>query len=541
MKGIKLTREFAAATAFLIVVPLVSHLAFSWMGFTPTDEGFTLAHSRRILDGQLPHRDFIIIRPFLSPLIHVPFVLWGGNYTFWLSRCFVWFQLASISWIWTSLGKRAIKFSLSTTITILIALICFAASTHTKHITAWHTIDGLFISAIGFWLVFRNGQGSKFAGYFLIAAAALCKQSFVFIAPVSLIVLGDWRSIKNWVAAILPGAFYGIYLLAAHAVTDGLVQLTAHTELLTAGVVPYVRLRVLFSLVLGFVSCWATRPEARLPDKTKRWAAFALMYSAPLLGVVVSLWFGILIHTAFLLFGFFAGTSLCLLTERATPRQTKQFVLLLLLMAWSVSLSTGYNSPALMAGPILAGLALYSLSILKPGRRLQWLLVGIAAALVVLGFTVARFRYVYRDRAAPELTNSVGEVLAGGGHIYTNANTYAFMLDLDQAVDRAKKENKAYAILPDVAAYWVKAPQQNPLPAIWPHAQELSKRALMNRFIDAMESQRGKTVFIVQKVEAATLARGFVNLENSDYYEVVRYARTRFVKIQETAYFELYE
>src|SRR5207253_2681056 len=153
---------------FVIVVAVTCHLAFSWMGFTPTDEGFTLAHSRRILDGQLPHRDFIIIRPFLSPLIHVPFVFWGGEYTFWLSRCFVWFQFASISWIWTSLAKRAIKFSLSTTATILIALICFAATTHTKHITAWHTIDGLFISALGFWLVFRNRQVSKFAGYLLI-------------------------------------------------------------------------------------------------------------------------------------------------------------------------------------------------------------------------------------------------------------------------------------------------------------------------------------------------------------------------------------
>ena len=40
--------------SFLILVPLLSHLLFSWMGFTPTDEGFTLANSRRILDGQAP-------------------------------------------------------------------------------------------------------------------------------------------------------------------------------------------------------------------------------------------------------------------------------------------------------------------------------------------------------------------------------------------------------------------------------------------------------------------------------------------------------
>ncbi len=265
------------------------------------------------------------------------------------------------------------------------------------------------------------------------------------------------------------------------------------------------------------------------------------MYGAPLLGIAVSLWFGILMHTAFILFGFSAGVSLCLLTDRATSRQLKQFVLLLLLMAWSVSLSNGYNSPALMAGPTAAMLVLYSLSILKPTRRFQLVLVGVTASLVVLGFTVARLKYVYRDRAAPELTNALGEVLPGAAHIYTNSNTYAFMSDLNQAVDLAKKEKKAYAILPDVAAYWVKAEQENPLPAVWPQAQELSKPALMNRFIQAMEIRRGSTVFIVQKVEATELARGSVSLESSDYYEVVRYARTHFVKVQETAYFELYE
>ena len=82
-------KELLALASFLVLVSLLSHLSFSWMGFTPTDEGFTLAHSRRILDGQVPHRDFIIIRPFISPLLHVPEVFFGGDYTLWLSRLFV--------------------------------------------------------------------------------------------------------------------------------------------------------------------------------------------------------------------------------------------------------------------------------------------------------------------------------------------------------------------------------------------------------------------------------------------------------------------
>src|SRR3954470_20794631 len=90
-------RNVVISIAFLLIVPTVAHLLFSWRGFAPVDDGFTLAYSRRILEGQVPHRDFIIIRPFVSPLIHTPFVLLGGDYTYWASRFFVWFQFACIS------------------------------------------------------------------------------------------------------------------------------------------------------------------------------------------------------------------------------------------------------------------------------------------------------------------------------------------------------------------------------------------------------------------------------------------------------------
>ena len=78
---------------FLLAVPLAAHLLFSWIGFNPTDDGFTLAYSRRLLEGQVPHRDFILLRPALSPLLHVPVVALGEAYTFWLSRLVVLFQL----------------------------------------------------------------------------------------------------------------------------------------------------------------------------------------------------------------------------------------------------------------------------------------------------------------------------------------------------------------------------------------------------------------------------------------------------------------
>jgi hypothetical protein len=55
-----------------------------------------------------------------------------------------------------------------------------------------------------------------------------------------------------------------------------------------------------------------------------------------------------------------------------------------------------------------------------------------------------------------------------------------------------------------------------------------------------MELRRADSVFIVQKYRADMLAKGFVTLPNSDYYEVVHYVRSHFQKIGETRFFDLY-
>jgi hypothetical protein len=260
------------------------------------------------------------------------------------------------------------------------------------------------------------------------------------------------------------------------------------------------------------------------------------------LGTAVSLWLNLLMDTSFLLFGFLLGGTIYFLTEKSAPPQEKQVSLLVLLTAWSASLSGGYNSPALMSGPILAALVAHVFSKYRQsGERLLQYSLGLASALILACFGIAKTSYIYRDKAAGELTYHLEGVLRGAKHIYTNQNTYAFMNDLNRAVALVAEENKEYAILPNVAAYWVQASQENPLPVIWPHENyELKQPASMKRFIEALEAKRSNTIFIVQKVSAANLAKGFLPLEDSDYHEVLLYIHTHFTKIQETDYFELY-
>src|ERR1017187_3112500 len=96
-------KSVLVCVAFFMLVPTTAHWQFSWMGFTPTDEGYVLMYSRRLLAGQVPHRDFISEKPVLSPILHVPEVALGGDYTFLSSRFVVWFEFAVMGWAWAEL------------------------------------------------------------------------------------------------------------------------------------------------------------------------------------------------------------------------------------------------------------------------------------------------------------------------------------------------------------------------------------------------------------------------------------------------------
>ena len=70
--------------------------------------------------------------------------------------------------------------------------------------------------------------------------------------------------------------------------------------------------------------------------------------------------------------------------------------------------------------------------------------------------------------------------------------------------------------------------------------RRLAYRALVERVTDAIARRRGALTVIVQKVDANVLAGGFTPLPDSDHYAVVRHVRRTMVKVDETAFFELY-
>jgi hypothetical protein len=413
-----------------------------------------------------------------------------------------------MAWSWVVITQHYTQLHFNPSERLCLGLLAFIGSAHNFPPMAWHTIDALWLTSLGLALFIQPHTKLTWWGSFLLGAAVLCRQNFLLVAPCVFILTGRWRDWANWLAALLPSLLYVAYLVSVGGLMDAVVQLTAQTDLLWTGVWMYLISWLGLPLWLG-----ATSP-------------FNFYY------------------LAFFIFGW----ALLKTLHEARRQQWSEvsFGLLALLCAWSASVSLGYNTPALAVGP----LGLFILARFKR-QATQWTLsffstpltfrivLGWLTVLSCLGFVVWRSQSVYKEQPAPQLTYALTTILPGGRLIYTNANTHAFMVDLQTAIRRAR--GQPYAIIPDVAGYWVKAPQVNPLPLDWAQGVELNQPALAARVTAALERQRGSLVIIVQRVAAGALAERFAPLPTDDFYTVVNYVRGHFTLIERTTFFDVYQ
>lgn len=538
---------------YIIGISVLSHYLFSWMGFNPTDDGFTLAYSRRILDGQVPHRDFIIIRPALSPIIHIPIILLEGEKVIWFSRLFVWVEIACISWFWILILDKISNIRLITSEKICFALLIFAFNIHDFPIMAWHTIDGILFITLGIFLVLQN---NKLIGYFLIALSYLCKQNFLFVGPCLLIILGDWKDRKYLYSIIMPGFLYVLVMLVYNAFPDVLIQLTSQKSFLSVGFVTYFKNWLLyFGLIIGYCIFHFFLQDFSVGESTQKSingvrkffiSCFVLVIFFALcmiLGSIIKI--SAMYYLSFLLFGIVIGYTSCYVIKSLKFRKQDyelNIALVILLIGWSVSLSLGYNTPALVSGIFIVFLIIKPYKILKEHNCFYLPELILLTLFVFSTFSFSRSEKIYRDQSSSNLTYRIDNVFPCGTNIYTNINTYNYLLDLHTVISKVKKDGLLYAIIPDNSGYWICSSQSNPLPIDWAQGTELNEPRLLNETINSLSYQKGNLIIIVQKFQASTLADGLIPLPiNNHHYEVVEYVRTNFTKIDETFYFELYK
>ncbi|MEN8252849.1 MAG: hypothetical protein ABFQ62_00510 [Patescibacteria group bacterium] len=528
---------------FVLVTSISGHLFFSHLGFNPTDDGYPLAASRRILDGEIPHRDFVSVRPALSHYIHAPIISFNKKHLLLLSRYFVLieFSLISLSWLFIANKLLKINFFKNTKNLMLffsIGLLSFIYNLHNFPIMVWQSIDAMFFSSVGIALLTHADKRTslKIMAYMLIGCSPLLKQNFVLIPIFTFILFFKKKNFLDSLAMAIPGLLYLFFLAINNAIEPMIAQLfyKNNYNFFTYLRVPNSFLMVLLGIIAGF----------SLKSKSMFLKSFASLLSLGFL-IYISMSLrnasGFLTKYSFYLFYYLLALSIASLLWIKKSRSLFLFQVLSLLSAFTISISLGYNSPALASGILIMTILLSAYKEIEK-KNIALVLSGslflIMFLLSLQNFIFMRTYGVYRDKPAKFLKYDLGGVLGGGAGIKTNKLTYQYLKDLKEIIS---KTNKPYVLLPDNSIHWVTSKQRNPLSVDWPQPIELANQKIRKKALSDLDKHFSSGgVAIIQKINASTLFIGKIKL-NKDEYALVKHTVDSYEKFDETEFFATYK
>jgi hypothetical protein len=503
-------------SVFILILAWVCHYLFSAYGFNPTDEGFVLSSSSRLLNGQIPHVDFSSVRPLGYAYLHIPELLFSPSQFFLTSRFVFWMETALIACLWIQFVESRLKLSFTALQRYALMLITFIFNVHYFPNAVLHTIDGLLMALIGFRILSAQHRYS-FTGFIFIGFAALCKQNYILLLPAALLLTGKQSLLRNLFAGLLPIGIYVAYVVLHNGWNDLITQLSGHRELIKVGILHY-----LFNYF--FISGLLLALLVRKFDFPKPFFLTAMLLGLSAL-MLTNRYHG---SAGFFVFGALAAE----LFKRHQSRAEKVATLLTLLLAWSVSISVGYNTPALFNGSILTFLILKYYDGKLP--NIKWITASLTLVICIV-FYISRTTNIYRDAAAKELAYPLDGIVQGASGIYTNKHTYAVLKELDSL----KTALPELTVVPDFTACAIPDAPYSKIRTEWPNKTEIPNDRILAKVTEGIEND-SSAVFLIPLYQTALLKDGFTPLENNGMdYPIVRFIRTNFPKVRYTSYFEI--
>jgi hypothetical protein len=451
------------------------------LGYSPTDDGYLLSQSHRILLGQVPHRDFISPRPDVSAYLHLidlalPLPRMISVRVVGLTEILLYslFLSAFITdrppWRW--------HFPLAA-----LATIAFLVNLNVFPLMSWYTSDGILLIAMGLVLVRTASRGDKklsmFLAFFLLGAAATVKQSFA-LAP----ILGGlwlWKEpMESWdardwffagVSAVSPTVLYVAYIAVEGGWGRMVTQLTSPPlhqwgqQLVSryGGGAPLL----LLAVALAAQACllWQMfRRERNQGRSENRSLVVVGSYTAIVTAVVFFGPLGIALRT----WGLTAMWSLIvfLIVKFLCTRTIDITGVILLLLGWMVSLSFGFPVPDLLGGAIWLFLVTQAWAHVRVRSRLaigRWAILLLVMFATI--FVIERRDSPYFDVPAPRLSASLTSVSTQFGGIRTGPVTASYLREYASCTQRYNEPNTA--VFPDNPAMYSLLGLHNPFPTDW--------------------------------------------------------------------------
>lgn len=419
-------------------------IVYGRYGFSDTDDGFMTGIAWRVSKGETIYKDFIHVRTPLSPSIHAAVMhLVPINYYIITERALFYIIILSYSYLATVVLRKVFQSDNSLLEHGWIYTSAFFVfSVHNFPPLAWYTIDGVFFSVVGTYFLFvirKISWATSIIAATLLIASALTKQSFYLMPLVGCaylcVVRRKMRDVGAYMAtcAVLLFVFV-LELKHIGILTSFLNQTRDQTHIKDAihsSVIVYTSEggKYLGYCLLFWFCARVVVPmlPARLRFMSvleKRLIVFlGIFFSLNMLYVARNVFHSEVAWVPQMDIGY--SQAMFLIAAYFTVEEIRQNLyrgasfFVLMMIAWSASISWGYQTPLLFSAPLVFG-------VVRMARRYGDLNVPSSkVALLVLSFGIVVFAacnlYPYRDldgrlhdhRDLGKLTPRLSGIIAG--------------------------------------------------------------------------------------------------------------------------------
>ncbi len=519
-----------------IAIVIFYCIVLSQFGMETWDTGYISSFSWRIVNGQNIYEDFLYKFPPVTIYLHAFFMkILPDTGQFFYFRIIAYLSHALQVYLFVS-GIYLI-YDIKKINKWALMIVCFMISWMNFSPYPWPTTDGIFFASIAFWITAKS-KSNNFTLLFLVALcsllSALSKQSFYLVPFLFLLwfylKFGLKSALLYFSVLFLLFVLFVLIILSITSWANFSKQLNGELRLLdlyNVGFHNYVFLPIrhlLGVLFLGFSSLFFY-----LKKTNKK-----MIYLAPhlvkisLLLIVTSILFFLLNKSwtaSFLAFdAAFIGVLYSFFVIKKTYLQLYPAVLLLVL-AWSVSISLGYPAPLLFGTGIILSLVALLENEIKLKQK-YYFLIGLAMCL----FAFASNKYPYRENSVFELKYSLENISPKLKFIKTNKGTFEKHEELKQLIT---KYGGNFIVSPNMPMSNYLFNEQSQLPTDWLIETEVNRQ--MAKIINLCADK--KNFIFIEKSFANGEDYGNETITTSS---MAWFVYKKFNKIEETKYFIIY-
>ena len=516
---------------------------YGFYGYNNADDGYVLAFSWRVFNGEIPYKDFILVKPPLSPLLHsLTLFLLPDTYQIISERFFFYLSMALSSLFGSLALGQVFNFEELDIDPYLLATIGFVFSVNHFPPMPWQTVDGIFFASLGIYILVKYSNSYSIGiGIISLFLSALCKQSF-YLMPIAgivyvMVVNRNYHKVISALLALFAclavfiGTLYKYNI--AHAFVLNTTGSTKLKDLLAAGLHRYMDFPLFYFLIALVLYIILLRFPKNNFVKCNTSVIPYFFISLLLLKHVPKFLTHYYGHAKLDFFEdevasvLFIAAILLLVVEVTAEKKWVSYALLMLL-SWSTGISWGYQTPVLFSVPLLFGLFFLA--------RHYFRLINInrfAVYTLVLGtityFIAYQKPYFNPDRR--ELTYDLSEVYPKLKYIKVNKEMFEKYVELKKLITEYGVNFKT---LPEMPLANYLSDTRSPIGLDWVFNAETNFRN--NEILETLRRKR-TTVFVEKHPQLIYINSSDDKFNSSVTYHIISNWR----KVGSTNHFEIYQ